>query len=85
MANPSLQSPVIPPTQASLNKILVEKTRSECEIPSYSVLEVLGPQYENWKQDPLILPPDSIVVFKFHLQNLGLPLPPFFLLFSCDS
>ena len=78
MASSSPGSPVIPPTQAALNDILVQKIHHECEILSDCNLEVLGPQYENWRQNPLVFPPGLIVISELRLQNLRLPLPPFF-------
>ena len=48
------------------------------EIPSDCKHKVLGPQYFEWRSDPSVLPPGSIVVSDLHLQNLRLPLPPFF-------
>ena len=78
MASSSPSSPVIPHAQAALNKILVDKIRHECEVPFDCNLEVLGPQYDNWKQNPSVLTPGSIVVFELHLQHLRLPLSPFF-------
>ena len=64
--------------QAALNKILVEKYHHECKIPANCSLEVLGPQYKNWKSDPSIISLGSIVMSELHLQNLRLPLLPFF-------
>ena len=78
MASSYPTSFVIPPTQAALNHILIWKIRRECEISVDCKLEVLGPQYTNWRNNPSILTPSSIVVFDFQLQNLRLPLPPFF-------
>ena len=78
MASSSPTSSKIPPTQVALNDILVWKIRWECEIPVDCKLEVLGPQYTNWRNDLKILPPGSIIVSDLHLQNLWLPLPPFF-------
>ena len=74
MASSSPTSYEIPPAQATLHDILVRKVRRECDIPSHCKLEVLGPQYTNWKNNPKILPLSSIVVSDLHLQNLRLPL-----------
>ena len=68
----SSQSTKIPPTQAALNKMIVEKYRRQCDIPSEFFLEVLGPQYENWRTNLSILPHVSIVISNLHLQNLWL-------------
>ena len=78
MANPHPKTSEVPPCQSALNKVLINKIYRECDIPSDCVQEVLGSQYENWKIDPNVLLPGSIVVSKLHLQNLRLPLPPFF-------
>ena len=78
MASSSPTSSEIPPAQAVLQGILVQKIRRECKIPFDCKLEFLGPQYADWKSNPKILPPGSIVVSDLHLQNLRLPLPPFF-------
>ena len=78
MDSSSLTTPVFPPPQAALNVILIRKTRLECKIPSNCNLEVLGPQYNNWRQDPSIFPRGLIIFSELHLQNLILPLPPFF-------
>ena len=59
-------------------KIIVKKYRRECDIPYDCSLEILGTQYEDWKSNPSILRPDSIVMSNLHLQNLILPLPPLF-------
>ena len=78
MDSSSVTSSQIPPAQAALQGILIQKIRRECEIPSDCELEVLGSQYADWKSNPNILPSGSIVVSDLHLQNLRLPLPPFF-------
>ena len=78
MASSSLASSVIPPAQSALNEILIWKICRECEIPNDCKLKVLGPQYSEWRNDPSMLPPGSIVVSDLHLQNLRLHLPPFF-------
>ena len=70
MASSSPVSPIIPPAQAALNEILVRKVCRECEIPNDCKLEVLGPQYSDWRNNPSVLPPGSIVVSDLHLQNL---------------
>ena len=74
----SSQTTVIPPAQADPNKITIEKYRCECDIPSDCTLEVLGPQYEDWKTNPLILALRFIIMSELHLQNLRLLLPPLF-------
>ena len=78
MASSSPAPSAVPPAQAALNEILVRKICRECEIPKDCKLEVLGSQYSDWRNNPSVLPPGSIVVSDLHLQNLRLPLPPFF-------
>ena len=56
---------------------MIQKICQECEIPSNCKLEVLGPQYSKWRSDPS----GFIVVSDLHIQNLRLPLPPFFYYF----
>ena len=70
MAGSSPTPSGIPPAQSTLNEILIQKICQECEIPSDCKLEVLGPQYSEWRNDPSVLPPGLIVVFDLHLQNL---------------
>ena len=70
MVSSSPASSVIPPAQSALNEILIRKICRECEIPNDCKLEVLGPQYSEWRNDPSVLPPGSIVVSDLHLQNL---------------
>ena len=78
MTSSSPASSIVPPVQAAHNEILVRKICRECEIPKDCKLEVLGSQYSDWRNNPSVLPPGSIVVSDLHLQNLRLPLPPFF-------
>ena len=78
MASSSKKSPIIPPMQVAVNKILVHKYHCECNIPSDCILEVIGSQFENWKKNPSILPLGSIVISELHLQNLRLPFSTFF-------
>ena len=78
MDSSSVTSSQIRPAQATIQANLIQKIRRECEIPLDYELEVLGSQYADWKSNPKILPPGSIVVSDLHLQNLRLPLPPFF-------
>ena len=78
MATSSPTSPVISLIQTTLNNILVQKILRECEVPTDCKPKVLGPQYENWRQNPKVLSPGSIVISELHLQYLILPLPPLF-------
>ncbi len=78
MTSSSPAPSVTPPAQSALNEILIRKICRECEIPSNCKLKILGPQYSEWRNDPSVLPPGSIVVSDLHLQNLRFPLPPFF-------
>ena len=78
MDSSSLTSSEISPAQPTIQSNLIQKIRRDCEIPSDCELEVLASQYADWKSNPNILPSGSIVVSDLHLQNLRLPLPPFF-------
>ena len=57
MDSSSVTSSQIPPAQAALQGILIQKIRQECEIHLDCELEVLGSQYADWKSNPNIHPP----------------------------
>jgi len=78
MSSSSPTSSGIAPAQSALNDIMVRKICRECEIPSNCELEAIGPQYSEWRSDPSVFPLGSIVVSNLYLQNLRLPLLPFF-------
>ena len=54
------------------------RIREECEIPANCFLAFLDLKYEGWEINPSILPPNSLVVSKPHLQLLRFPLHPFY-------
>ena len=56
----------------------ISKIREECEIPADCYLDFLDPKFEGWEEKPSILPPNSLVVRKPHLQLICFPLYPFY-------
>ena len=65
-------------TQSSAEVVIIAKFHQECKIPRDCTLELLSSKYQGWESNPSFLPANAIVISDFHLQNLRLPLPPFF-------